>query len=75
MTKRITKYTSVIYAMEVLDETGTAFFYVFPIGDERSDYIASDLKKSLVGRELSLTCYTDTHIVKFFPNNTIPKGD
>ena len=75
MTKRITKYTSVIYAMEVLDETETAFFYVFPIGDERSDYQTNDLRKCLVAHELTLTCYTDTHIVKSFPNNTIPKGD
>ena len=37
MTKRITKYTSVIYAMEVFNENGNAFFYIFPIGDERSD--------------------------------------
>ena len=75
MTKRITKYTSVIYAMEVFNENGNAFFYIFPIGDERSDYATNDLRKSLVGRELSLTCYADTHIVKSFPNNTIPKGD
>ena len=68
MTQRVGKYSSVISCIVFYDAKGEAFFYVYPKGDERTDYATETLKNSLVGFEITLACYTGTHIVKSFKN-------
>ena len=68
MTQRVGKYSSVIICIVLYDAKGEAFFYVYPKGDERTDYATETLKNSLVGFEITLACYTGTHIVKSFKN-------
>lgn len=68
MTQRIAKYSSVIAVIVLQSEMGETFFYVYPKGEERSDYMTVALKNSLVGYELTLVCYADTHIVQSFHN-------
>jgi hypothetical protein len=68
MTQRVGKYSSVIICIVLYDAKGEAFFYVYPKGDERTDYATETLKNSLVGFEITLACYTGTHIVKSFNN-------
>ena len=68
MTQRVGKYSSVISCIVLYDAKGEAFFYVYPKGDERTDYATETLKNSLVGFEITLACYTGTHIVKSFKN-------
>lgn len=62
------KYSSVIICIVLYDAKGEAFFYVYPKGDERTDFATETLKKSLVGFEITLACYVGTHIVKSFKN-------
>ena len=66
--QRAGKYSSVIICIVLYDEKGEAFFYVYPKGDERTDYATETLKNSLVGFEITLACYTGTHIAKSFKN-------
>ena len=68
MTQRVGKYSSVIICIVLYDAKGKAFFYVYPKGDERTDYATETLKNSLVGFEITLTCYASTHILKSFKN-------
>ena len=68
MTQRVGKYSSVIICIVLYDAKGEAFFYVYPKADERTDYATETLKNSLVGFEITLACYTGTHIVKSFKN-------
>lgn len=68
MTQRVGKYSSVIICIVLYDAKGEAFFYVYPKGDERTDYATETLKNSLVGFEITLACYASTHIVKSFKN-------
>ena len=68
MTQRVGKYSSVIICIVLYDAKGNAFFYVYPKGDERTDFATETLKNSLVGFEITLACYTGTHIVKSFKN-------
>lgn len=68
MTQRIAKYSSVIFCIVLHDANGEAFFYVYPKGEERSDYATVALKSGLVGHEITLACYAGTHIVKDFKN-------
>lgn len=68
MTQRVGKYSSVISCIVLYDAKGEAFFYVYPKGDERTDYATETLKNSLVGFEITLTCYASTDIVKSFKN-------
>ena len=68
MTKRVGKYSSVIICIVLYDAKGEAFFYVYPKGDEITDFATETLKNSLVGFEITLACYTGTHIVKSFKN-------
>lgn len=68
MTQRVGKYSSVIICIVLYDAKGEAFFYVYPKGDERTDYATETLKNSLVGFEITLACYVGTHIVKSFKN-------
>lgn len=68
MTQRVGKYSSVIMCMILHHENGEAFFYVYPKGEERTDYATETLKSSLVGLEITLACYSGTHIVKSFKN-------
>ena len=68
MTQRAGKYSSVIMCMILHNENGETFFYVYPKGDERTDYATETLKSSLVGFEITLACYSGTHIVKSFKN-------
>ena len=68
MTQRVGKYSSVIICIVLYDAKGEAFFYVYPKGDERTDFATETLKNSLVGFEITLACYASTHIVKSFKN-------
>ena len=68
MAQRAGKYSSVISCIVLYDTKGEAFFYVYPKGDERTDYATETLKNSLVGFKITLACYTGTHIVKSFKN-------
>ncbi len=68
MTQRIAKYSSVIFCIVLYDAKGEAFFYIYPKGDERTDYATEALKSGLVGFEITLACYSGTHIVKSFKN-------
>lgn len=68
MTQPVGKHSSVIMCMILYNENGEAFFYVYPKGDERTDYATETLKSSLVGFEITLACYAGTHIVKSWKN-------
>lgn len=68
MTQKIAKYSSVIFCIEFHDAKGEAFFYVYPKGEERSDYATVAFKNGLIGHEITLACYTGTHIVMSFKN-------
>ena len=74
MTQRVGKYSSVIMCMILYDENGEAFFYVYPKGDERTDYATETLKSSLVGFGITLACYSGTHIVNSFMNTKFERS-
>lgn len=66
MLKDISKFSSAIAYIVLIDESGNKFTYVYPEDKEPSDLAKKDIKERCVGKKMELICYKNTNIIKKF---------
>jgi len=64
----VSQYSHVILCILFRDEAGDAYCYIYPTVQAPSDFVTKQLRSQLQGKNLTLTCYAGTHIVKDFPD-------
>lgn len=62
----ISKHFFVVFSIIFTDLEGNKFYYVFPHTLAPPEAHAQHLCQALSGEEITLTCYRDTHAVKFY---------
>lgn len=62
----ISKHFFVVFSIVFTDLEGNKFYYVFPHTLAPPEVHARHLRQTLSGAEIALTCYRDTHAVKFY---------
>lgn len=62
----ISKHFFVLFSIVFTDLEGNKFYYVFPHTLAPPETHARHLRQTLSGAKITLTCYRDTHAVKFY---------
>ena len=62
------KYSNRILCIIFRAEEGQFYYYVYPTERAPSDFVVKQLRRQLQGKNLTLTCYRDTYVVKDFPD-------
>ncbi len=65
--KSVSKHTARIVCIIMQDENGTRFYYVYPETEAPFDSAKRNIKESFTDRDLTLTCYKGTNMVKALP--------
>ena len=64
MLKDISKFSSAIAYIILVDESGNKYTYVYPEDKEPSDLAKKGIKERYVGKRMELICYKNTNIIK-----------